>query len=210
MNKAIILLSGGIDSSVGLAIAKSQGYDCYALSVDYGQRNRYELKCAAVIAKQLGAIQHRVIHCEMNAWGGSSLTDELIPVDNYLQPKVNTYVPARNTIFLSLAMGWGEAIGAADIFFAANADDYDNYPDCRPEFFTAFAATANLATRCGVEGRCWKIHTPLLSSTKSQIIQQAHHLNLDLSLTFSCYDPINESQPCQQCLACHLRTQATA
>ena len=205
--KAVILLSGGIDSSVTLALAKAQGFDCYALSVDYQQRNRHELNCAARIAGHLAVAQHRIIRCEMGSWGGSALTDLTMVVDQSTQPSVNTYVPARNTILLSLALGWAEALNSADIFFSANAQDYDNYPDCRPAFFTAFANTANVATRAGVSGHDIKIHTPLLYLNKAQIIREGQRLNVDLSLTFSCYDPIDSSQPCQYCLACELRTQ---
>lgn len=208
--KAVILLSGGIDSSVCLAIAKSQNFQCYALSFDYQQRNRYELTSAAAVANQIGAMEHRIIRCELGSWGGSALTDHQKPVDHYSQSRVNTYVPARNTIFLSLALGWAEALGAADIFFAANAQDYENYPDCRPAFFSAFANVANLATRAGVEDGQFQIHTPLIKLNKAQIIQQGLALGVDLSLTFSCYDPINQTQPCHQCLACHLRAQGFA
>lgn len=208
--KAIILLSGGIDSSVCLAIAKSQGFQCYALSFDYHQRNAHELDCAALVARQIGVVEHRVLPCAINAWGGSSLTDLNMKVDDYAVQHVNTYVPARNTIFLSLALGWAEALGATDIFFAANAQDYENYPDCRPDFFAAFMQLANLATRAGVEGRAMQIHTPLIQRNKAQIIQQGRRLGVDFSLTFSCYSPINQTEPCQQCLACHLREQGFA
>ncbi len=206
--KAVVLLSGGIDSSVCLALAKDQGYTCYALSIDYKQRHSYELHCAKVIAGQLEVIEHRVIHCDLGVWGGSALTDHALRVDGHASGNVNTYVPARNTIFLSLAMGWAEALGAVNIFFAANAQDFDNYPDCRPEFFQSFTQTANLATRSGESGGQWQIHTPLLHWDKTRIIQEALRLKLDLSQTFSCYDPINYSQPCSQCLACKLRSQA--
>ena len=205
--KAVILLSGGIDSSVSLALAKEQGYACYALSVDYQQRNRHELNCAAHIAQQLAAIEHRVIRCEMGSWGGSALTDLTMTVDQPVQLLANTYVPARNTILLSLALGWAEALNSTDIFFSANAQDYDNYPDCRPEFFNAFANTANVATRFGVSGNAIQIHTPLLHLNKAQIIREGRRLNIDFSLTFSCYNPINGSEPCQHCLACELRAK---
>lgn len=205
IKKAVILLSGGIDSSVALALAKEQGYACYALSVDYQQRNHYELNCAARIALQLGAVQHRIIRCEMGSWGSSALTDLSMAVDHPAQSAANTYVPARNTILLALALGWAEALGSADIFFAANVQDYDNYPDCRPEFFNAFAKTANVATRIGTDGQVITIHTPLLHLNKAQIIQEGRRLNVDLSSTFSCYDPINNSEPCRRCLACELR-----
>lgn len=208
--KAIVLLSGGIDSSVCLAIAKSQGFDCYALSFDYNQRNRHELTCAKVIAEQLDVVEHRIIKCEIAAWGGSALTDTHLTVDDYLTQRVNTYVPGRNAIFLSLAVGWAEAIQANDIFFAANAEDYANYPDCRPAFFNAFSEMAKLATRAGTEGSPFKIHTPLIQLSKTEIIHQGKKLNVDLSLTFSCYDPIDQTQPCQRCLACHLRQEGFA
>lgn len=208
MKKAIVLLSGGIDSSVCLAIAKSQGYSCYALSIDYQQRNRHELECAKNIARQIGAVEHKIIHCEINNWGGSALTDVNLPVDEYSKKRGNTYVPARNTVFLSLALSWGEAIGAHDFFFAANAEDYDNYPDCRSEFFTAFKKIAEWGTRAGVEGAGFVIHTPLIQLNKTEIIQWGKKLNVDLSMTFSCYNPIDGDQPCQQCLACYLRQKS--
>jgi 7-cyano-7-deazaguanine synthase len=192
--KAIILLSGGIDSAVCLAMAKAQGFECYALSIDYGQRNRYELECAVTIARQLGAVAHRTIRCDLGVWGGSALTDDV---------SINTYVPARNMVFLSLALSWAEACGATDLFFGANADDYENYPDCRPPFFTAFTEIAHLATQMG---RC-QIRTPLLHWNKARIIDEGLRLNVDFSATFSCYNPINHSQHCLLCLACRLRAE---
>ncbi len=209
MLKAVVLLSGGVDSSVSLAIAKERGFKTFALSIDYGQRHRHELKCAAVIAKQLQAEQHRIIRCELGAWGGSALTDHSLTMNNQPCENINTYVPARNIIFLSLALSWAEAIGAKDIFFAANAEDYENYPDCRPEFFNAFLRAAALATRAGSqENSAWQIHTPLLNFSKSQIIQMAKRLCVDLTQTFSCYDPIDQTKPCHQCLACRILEKA--
>lgn len=205
--RAVILLSGGIDSSVCLALAKAQGFQCYALSVDYQQRHRHELNCAAAIAEQLDIVEHRIITCEMGVWGGSALTDTALNWDHFAQSRLNTYVPARNTILLSLALGWAEALGATDIFFGANAEDHDNYPDCRPEFFAAFAETADLATRVGTEGGRWRIHTPLLYWDKAQIIREGIQRGVDLSLTFSCYDPSLDFQPCLKCQACHMRAQ---
>jgi 7-cyano-7-deazaguanine synthase len=208
--KAVVLLSGGIDSSVCLAIARAQGFICHALSIDYNQRNIHELQCAKLVASQIGAVAHRVIRCEIGSWGGSALTDHILTVDGATQDQVNTYVPARNMIFLSLALGWAEVLEADAIFFAANAEDYINYPDCRPEFFEAMAQTARLGTRRGVkENRC-QILTPLLNWNKAQIIREGRRLNVNLSQTFSCYDPLANSQPCTRCLACHLRTQGFA
>lgn len=205
--KAVILFSGGVDSSVCLAMAKAQGLDCYALSIDYNQRNRYELDCAARVAKQIGVVNYRTIRCEIGSWGGSALTDLNSVLDDYAQPQINTYVPARNSIFLSLALGWAETLGANIIFFGANAQDHDNYPDCRPEFFSAFSEIARFATRIGTAGDQCQIHTPLLRWSKTQIIREGQRLNIDFSLTFSCYDPIAYSQPCHQCLACHVRAE---
>ncbi len=208
--KAVVLLSGGIDSSVCLALAKSQGFQCHALSLNYNQRNLHELFCAEIIAQQIGVSEHRIIKCELGAWGGSSLTDNNMSVDSFLTPHVNTYVPARNTIFLSLALSWAETVNATHIFFAANAEDDENYPDCRPEFFNAFTRLAQLATRAGTESNQFNIHTPLITLSKKQIIQLGKDLNVDLNLTFSCYDPVNINQPCQQCVACHLRNEGFA
>lgn len=177
--------------------------------MDYNQRNRYELQCAQKIA-QLAQVEHRIIRCDLGVWGGSALTDLSWNVDNYSRKQVNTYVPARNSVLLALTLSWAEAIQAQDIFFAANADDYDNYPDCRPEFFAAFAQTAALATRVGCEGNLLKIHTPLLQWNKVQIIREGQRLNVDLAQTFSCYDPVNENVSCNNCLACEIRNQGFA
>ena len=182
--KAVVLLSGGIDSSVCLAIAREQGFICYALSVDYNQRNVHELQCAKLVAGQIGAVVHRVIRCEIGSWGGSALTDHTLAVDGSSEERVNTYVPARNMIFLSLALGWAEVLKADAIFFAANALDYNNYPDCRPEFFEALAQTARLATRYGIEGNSCQILTPLLNWNKAQIIREGIRLNVDFSRDF--------------------------
>ena len=208
--KAVVLLSGGIDSSVCLAIAREQGFMCYALSVDYNQRNVHELQCAKLIAGQIGTVAHRVIRCEIGSWGGSALTDHTLAVDGSSEELVNTYVPARNMIFLSLALGWAEVLKADAIFFAANAEDYNNYPDCRPEFFEAMAQTAHLGTRNGVEGNRCQILTPLLNWNKARIIREGMRLNVDFSQTFSCYDPLRDFQPCTRCLACHIRAEGFA
>lgn len=206
--KAVVLLSGGVDSSVSLAIAKEQGFETYALSINYGQRHQHELQCATVIAKQLQAEQHRIIHCELGAWGGSALTDHSMAINNQSCENMNTYVPARNIIFLSLALSWAETLAASDIFFAANAEDFENYPDCRPDFFRAFLFAASLATRAQSTDSPWQIHTPLIHLSKTQIIQEAHRLKVDLTQTFSCYDPIGQTQACHQCLACRLLEKA--
>lgn len=206
--KAVILLSGGIDSSVCLALAKSQDFQCYALSIDYHQRNRHELACAAQVAQQIGVAEHRVIQCEAGSWGGSALTDACLTIDGGQHDRPNTYVPARNLIFLSLALGWAEVLSARDIFFGANAADHDHFPDCREAFFAAFSHAASVATRSGIDGDFFRLHTPLLSLHKMQIIRKAKELGVDLDLTFSCYDPINQTEPCHRCSACHLRKSA--
>lgn len=205
--KAVILLSGGIDSAVCLAIAREQGYQCYALSIDYQQRNQCELRYASKIAQQQNASQHRICNLAIGSWGGSALTDKqlcLSPVDASLALP-NTYVPARNTIFLATALGWAETIGAHDIFIGANALDYAHYPDCRPDYFAAFVSMANLATRDGVKGLPFQIHTPLITMDKASIIAEGKRLGINFDLTFSCYDPNEAEQACQQCSACQLR-----
>jgi len=207
--RAVCLLSGGLDSSVCLALARSQGFECYALSFDYGQRHRIELERARQLAARYGAAEHRVIRLDLPAPAASALTDrsaavpkrslgrEAIPV---------TYVPARNTLFLAHAVAWGEALGAPDIFIGANALDYSGYPDCRPEFLDAFQNMANLATKAGVEGTLrFQIHAPLLAMTKREIVSRASALGLDFALTSSCYDPSGEGAPCGACDSCLLR-----
>lgn len=208
--KAVVLLSGGLDSAVTLAWAVREGYDCYALSFDYGQRHKLELKSARKVARALGAARHEVVRVALARFGGSALTSG-IPVPKSRSRKAigrgipATYVPARNTVFLSLALAWAEAIGAYDIFIGVNALDYSGYPDCRPEFIRSFVRTANLATKAGVEGRRFKIHAPLIKMTKAEIVRLGRKLGVDLSMTHSCYDPAPDGTPCGQCDSCLLR-----
>lgn len=209
--KAVCLLSGGLDSSAGLASAIHDGFDCYALSFDYGQRHRIELDAAARIARQLGAKDHKVMKIDLRAFGGSALTDEIdVPKhDNASELAAGipiTYVPARNTVMLSIALAWAEVLGASSIFIGVNAVDYSGYPDCRPEYIEAFERMANLATKSGVEGiQHLRIHTPLIELSKAEIIRLAHRLGVDLSLTHSCYDPDAEGRSCGRCDSCLLR-----
>ena len=211
MPKAVCLLSGGLDSATCLALAVCEGYECYALSFDYGQRHRVELEAAARVAVRLGAQHHRVMHIGLDAFGGSALTAGLaVPKSRSLEEMAHgipiTYVPARNTIFLSFAMAWAEVLEAGDIFIGVNALDYSGYPDCRPEFIAAFERMANLATKTGVEGRTrLRIHAPLMELNKAQIVRLGRDLGLDFSLTHSCYDPLPGGQACGQCDACLLR-----
>ncbi len=204
--KAVVLVSGGLDSATVLAMARDQGYACHALSFDYGQRHAMELEAARRVARSLGAVQHRLVPLDIGWMGGSALTDPSIPIP--LAPSAGiplTYVPARNTIFLAIALGWAEVLEARAIFIGANAVDYSGYPDCRPEFIQAFAHLANLATRAGVEGRGFGIHAPLISLTKAQIIQAGLRLGVDYSLTLSCYRPDAAGRACGQCDSCRLR-----
>jgi 7-cyano-7-deazaguanine synthase len=211
MRKAVCLLSGGLDSSTCLALARREGYACYALSFDYGQRHRVELEAAARVAARLGAERHLVMHIGLDAFGGSALTADLaVPKARSAEDMAHgipiTYVPARNTIFLSFALAWAEVLEASDIFIGVNALDYSGYPDCRPEFIEAYQRMANLATKAGVEGRTeLHIHTPLMQLNKAQIVRLARGLGLDFSLTHSCYDPLPDGLPCNQCDACLLR-----
>ena len=206
-----MLLSGGLDSTTVLALAKAQGFRAYALSFRYGQRHRWELDCAARVAKTLGAAAHLVADVDLGRLGGSALTADLpVPKDRNLaaQEIPLTYVPARNTVFLSFALAWAEVIGAQDLFIGVNALDYSGYPDCRPEYIAAFEHLANLATKAGVEGRQQlRIHAPLIQMTKAQIIQQGLKLGVDYSLTTSCYDPDPQGRPCTRCDACRLRAK---
>ncbi len=207
--KAVVLLSGGLDSATTLAIAKSQGYACYALSFDYGQRHRLELEAANKVAKHLGVIEHKLIHLNLDSIGGSALTDTHIdvPVTGVAANKIPvTYVPARNTVFLSLGLAWAEVLSAFNLFIGVNAVDYSGYPDCRPEFIQAFEKMANLATKAGVEGHPFKIHTPLINLSKAEIIKQGLNLGVDYSLTVSCYQPI-QAHACGVCDACRLRAE---
>jgi 7-cyano-7-deazaguanine synthase len=206
MSKAIVFLSGGIDSTTCLAIAKSQGYACYALTFDYGQRHHIEIEYARKIAQQLQVIEHRIFKIDIDQWKGSALTDSSLSVPQERSDAVpTTYVPARNTIFLSLALAWAEVLGVQDIFFGANVEDKLNYPDCRPDYINAFEKMANLATRAGIEGQHLQIHAPLLALNKGQIIQKGMDLGIDYTQTFSCYDPTPEGKHCGQCDACYLR-----
>jgi 7-cyano-7-deazaguanine synthase len=209
--KAVILLSGGLDSATVLAIAKAEGYEPYALSFSYGQRHAWELEAAKRVAASIGVAQHRVTTIDLRAFGGSALTADLdVPKGRDAEEMSHgipiTYVPARNTIFLSFALAWAEVLGASDIFLGVNALDYSGYPDCRPEFIAAFEKMANLATKAGVEGRQHlRIHTPLIAMTKAQIIATGMELGVDYALTSSCYDPGPTGAPCGQCDSCLLR-----
>jgi 7-cyano-7-deazaguanine synthase len=214
--RAVVLLSGGLDSATTAAIAQQEGYVIYALSVDYGQRHRFELDAARRVAQSLGARQHVVLPVGLDQWGGSALTGSLeVPKDRGLGEMAQgipiTYVPARNTVFLSLALAYAEVTGAADIFIGVNAIDYSGYPDCRPEFIAAFQQLANLATKAGVEGQLrFTIHTPLVNMTKAQIIRRGTQLGVDFGQTLSCYDPSPAGVSCGRCDACQLRRRGFA
>jgi 7-cyano-7-deazaguanine synthase len=204
--KAVVLLSGGLDSATCLAIAKSQGFDCYCLSLDYHQRHIAELQAAKNVAKALGAQQHKTAQLDLSLFGGSALTDNAIDVPQSPTEGIPvTYVPARNTIMLSLALAWAEVLGAQDIFIGVNALDYSGYPDCRGEYVKAFQTMANLATKSAVEGRTITIHAPLIDLTKAQIITLGTELGVDYSLTVSCYSANAEGEACGQCDSCRLR-----
>lgn len=204
--KAVVLVSGGLDSATVLAMANAQGYECYALSFDYGQRHSTELAAAKTIAETHGAVAHQVLHLDLNRLGGSALTDNSIEVPTALAEGIPvTYVPARNTIFLSMALAWAEVLAADDIFIGVNAVDYSGYPDCRPEFIQAFESMANLATKAGVEGHQMHIHTPLIDMSKAQIIQHGIKLGVDYSLTVSCYSADVDGRACGECDSCRLR-----
>lgn len=203
-----MLLSGGLDSATTLAIARAEGYACYALSVDYSQRHRSELAAAAELAKALGAVEHQIIELDLAQFGGSALTQSDIAVPEQASAGIPvTYVPARNTIMLSLALAWMEVLGARDIFIGVNAIDYSGYPDCRPEFIAAFERTASLATKAGVEGTPITIHTPLIDLTKAQIIARGRELGVDFSRTVSCYQADVQGRACGVCDACRLRRE---
>ncbi|WP_018624410.1 7-cyano-7-deazaguanine synthase QueC [Kangiella aquimarina] len=210
MNKrAVVLLSGGLDSTTALAIAKSQGYDCYAMSFNYGQRSLAELNAAKEVAKSMNVIEHIVVNLDMSQIGGSALTDHSIdvPTSGVEEGIPVTYVPARNTVFLSIALGWAEVLNAERIFIGVNAVDYSGYPDCRPEFIKAFETMANLATKAGVEGQKLKIEAPLINLTKSQIIAKGIELGVDYSQTVSCYKATDDGNACGVCDSCRLRKQ---
>ena len=205
---AVVLLSGGLDSATTLAIARSQGYICYCLSLDYGQRHRVELVAAAEIAQSLGAAEHRVMQLDLGAFGGSALTDARLAIPTTPAAGIPiTYVPARNTIMLSLALAWSEVLGARDIFIGVNAVDYSGYPDCRPEYIAAFERVANLATKAGVEGKHLTLHTPLIQLSKAEIIRQGVQLGLDYARTVSCYQADAQGSACGVCDSCRLRKQ---
>jgi len=210
-NRAVVLVSGGLDSATVLALAIAAGARCYALTFDYGQRHRAELEAARRVAQQLGATDHRVVKLDIGWMGGSALTDSRLSVPHASSPGIPiTYVPARNTVFLSIALGWAEVLGASDIYIGANAVDYSGYPDCRPEFIRSFESLANLATRAGVEGKGFHVHAPLMSMHKHEIIRTGTRLGVDYSLTLSCYDPDTAGHPCGRCDACRLRAQGFA
>ena len=207
MPNAVVLLSGGLDSATVLAMAREAGYDCYCLSIDYGQRHRTELAAAARVARALGAREHRVTTLDLAAFGGSALTDTRIavPISGIGTGIPVTYVPARNTIMLSLALAWAEVLGARDIFFGANAVDYSGYPDCRPAYMRAFETMANLATKVAVEGAKLTLHTPIIDLTKADIIRRGRALGVDYSLTVSCYQADQDGRACGVCDSCRLR-----
>lgn len=206
--KAVILLSGGLDSSTVLAAAKKQGFDCYALTFDYGQRHKAELIAAKNIVKVLGAKEHRTLHIDLGTLGGSALTDNSIDVPTSPTEGIPvTYVPARNTVFLSLSLAWAEVLGSNDIFIGVNAVDYSGYPDCRPEYIKAYETMANLATKAAVEGAFMTIHTPLIRMSKAEIIQQGIDNGVDYGMTVSCYASDDEGRACGECESCRLRAK---
>ena len=206
--KAVILLSGGLDSATVLAMARAEGYACYTMSFDYGQRHRAELQAAERVARQLGALEHKVVGIDLNGIGGSALTDSSIAVPEEPGEGIPvTYVPARNTLFLSLALGWAEVLGARDIFIGVNAVDYSGYPDCRPEFIAAFERLANLATKAGVEGEAFRIQAPLQYLSKAQIIEAGLARGVDFALTVSCYQADADGRACGRCDSCRLRAE---
>ncbi len=209
--RAVVLLSGGVDSTTTLAIAKAQGFACYALSFRYGQRHVIELEAARRVAKASG-VEHKIIDIDLRAFGGSALTADIaVPKDRPVDDTIPvTYVPARNTIFLSFALAWAEVLGAQDIFIGVNALDYSGYPDCRPEYIAAFQRMADLATKAGVEGARFRVHTPLIELSKADIIRKGLELGVDYDLTFSCYDPSPEGTPCGHCDSCRIREQGFA
>jgi 7-cyano-7-deazaguanine synthase len=206
-----VLVSGGLDSATTLALARSEGFECFALSVDYGQRHRRELECARQVARALDAIRHTIVTVDLRAVGGSALTDTLDVPKDRSQEEIGqgipiTYVPARNTVLLGLALGYAEVVEAFDLFIGANAIDYSGYPDCRPEFLAQFERLANLATKAAVEGRgTFRVHAPLLHRTKAEIIREGARLGIDYALTLSCYDPDAQGRACGRCDSCRLR-----
>lgn len=206
MTKAVVLLSGGLDSATTLALARAAGHECYCLTLDYGQRHRAEIAAAGDVARALGATAHRIVALNLADFGGSALTDPAITVPEAPTEGIPvTYVPARNTILLSLALAWAEVLGAQDVWFGANAIDYSGYPDCRPEFMRAFEALANLATKAAVEGRKLTLHTPIIELTKADIIRRGAALGVDYALTVSCYQANANGFACGRCESCRLR-----
>lgn len=207
-SKAVVLVSGGLDSTTVLAMAQQQGYDCYTLSFDYGQRHSAELIAAARTSKAMGAVEHKVVKLDLGTIGGSALTDTSIDVPEQESEGIPvTYVPARNTVFLAIALGWAEVLEAQQIFVGVNAVDYSGYPDCRPEFIQSFEQMANLATKAGVEGNTLRIEAPLIQMTKAEIVQAGAALGVDYSLTVSCYQADDEGRACGKCDSCRLRRQ---
>jgi 7-cyano-7-deazaguanine synthase len=216
MKRAVVLVSGGLDSATALAEAKAAGFECYAMSFNYGQRHRQELEAAQCVCDSLRVVKHVVIDLNLRAIGGSALTADVDVPKNRDETTMSsgipvTYVPARNTVFLAIALGWAETLGAFDLFIGVNAVDYSGNPDCRPEFIRAFESLANLATQAGVEGKGnFRIHTPLIQLTKAQIIQRGVELGVDFGLTHSCYDPTSDGRPCGACDSCLLRAKGFA
>lgn len=211
MKKAVVLLSGGLDSATILAVARRDGYACHALSFAYGQRHKAELDAAARVAKALGVAAHKTVALDLSAIGGSALTDASIPVPDHPSEGIpSTYVPARNTVFLAVATGWAEVLEARDIFIGVNAVDYSGYPDCRPEFIAAFQEVANLGTKAGVEGEGMRIQAPLVKLSKAEIVQLGTRLRVDYSLTVSCYTADTQGRACGVCDSCRLRRQGFA
>lgn len=213
MPAAVVLLSGGLDSYTAAAVARRDGFDLYALTVRYGQRHVQELEAARRVAASLGVKRHLEIDVELSRMGGSALTDTIdVPKDQQIDPAVIpvTYVPARNTVFLSLALGWAEVVGATDLVIGVNALDYSGYPDCRPDFIRAFEALARVATKAGVEGTSFRVHTPLIALSKAEIVRLGLSLGLDYGLTHSCYDPRPDGGPCGHCDSCRLRAAGFA
>lgn len=209
--RAVVLVSGGLDSATVLAMAVAQGYQCHALSMDYGQRHRIELEQSHKVAQANGALEHRIVAIDIGSFGGSALTDETIAVPVTASADIPiTYVPARNTVFLSVALGWAEVLNAQAIFIGANAVDYSGYPDCRPKFIDAFQNLANVATKAGVEGHQISIEAPLLTLSKAEIIKQGIQLGVDYADTISCYNPSAEGRACRQCESCQIRAAGFA
>lgn len=212
MKRAVVLVSGGLDSATTLALARKQQFECFALSVDYGQRHRVELRCAALVAGAIGAREHKVVKVDLTVFGGSALTDESIAIPTIPTSGgiPSTYVPARNTIMLSLALAWAEVLHSRDIFIGANAVDYSGYPDCRPEYLRAYETMANLATKAGVEGARLRVHAPLVDFSKARIIKTGAELGVDFAQTVSCYQPNEAGAACGQCDSCRIRRKGFA